>query len=216
MGQKVNPIGIRLGITRDWNSVWYAEKGNFAKNLLSDARIRDYLMKKFKQASLSRVSISRPPQLIKITLHTARPGMIIGKKGEGIEKLAAEVTNYLSFPVVIDVQEIRLPDLDAQLVANSIAFQLEKRVMFRRAMKKSTQMTMKAGAQGIKVSLSGRIGGAEIARCEWSKQGNVPLHVFRKDIDYAVAEAHTTFGIIGVKIWINKGDIKRGQSNVTA
>jgi small subunit ribosomal protein S3 len=210
MGQKVNPIGIRLGITRDWTSKWYAGSKSYATHVLTDWTVREFLKKRLSDASVSRVHIERAARRVSITIHTARPGMVIGKKGEDIEKLRAEVAKLMRLPIVdvrLNIAEIRKPELDATLVAESIAQQIEKRVMFRRAMKRAVTNTMRSGALGIKVRLSGRLNGAEIARTEWSREGRIPLHTFRADIDYGLAEARTTYGVIGVKVWIFKGEV---------
>ena len=210
MGQKVNPIGIRLGITRDWTSKWYAHSKNFAGNIHTDFLVRKYLNKKLSDASVSRIHIERAARRANITIHTARPGIVIGKKGEDIEKLRAETAKLLGMAMLdvrLNIAEIRKPELDAQLVAESISQQIEKRVMFRRAMKRAVMSTMRSGALGVKVRASGRLNGAEIARTEWSREGRVPLHTFRADIDYGLAEAHTTYGVIGVKVWIFKGEV---------
>lgn len=210
MGQKVNPIGIRLGITRDWSSKWYADKRTFPGHVETDYVVREYLKKKLAEASISRIHIERPAKKAQITIHTARPGVVIGKKGEDIEKLRADVSRLLKMPLVdvrINVAEIRKPELDAQLVAEALAQQLERRVMFRRAMKRSVTNTMRAGAEGIKVKVGGRLNGAEIARSEWYREGRVPLHTFRAEIDYGFAEAKTTYGIIGVKVWVFRGEV---------
>lgn len=207
MGQKVNPTGMRLGITESWKSMWFA-RGEFANYLNADLAVRKYLMKKLEGASVSRIQIDRPARNAKIAIYAARPGVIIGKKGSDVDVLRKEVSKIMKVPVHITIEEIRKPELDAKLVAESIAQQLERRIMFRRAMKKAMQSTMRNHAQGIKVSLSGRLGGAEIARNEWAREGRVPLHTFRADIDYATAIAKTTYGIIGVKVWIYKGEIQ--------
>ena len=207
MGQKVNPVGIRLGITRDWESKWYAGSKTFASNIHTDFLVRKFLMKKLADASVSHIHIERAARRANITIHTARPGIVIGKKGEDIEKLRKEVTKVMGVPAHINVTEVRKPELDAQLVAESIAQQLERRIMFRRAMKRSVQNAMRLGALGIKVNVAGRLNGAEIARSEWYREGRVPLHTLRADIDYGFAEAKTTYGIIGVKVWIYKGEI---------
>ena len=207
MGQKVNPIGIRLGITKDWTSKWYADKQNFANFLHSDLQVREFLQKKLAQASVSRIQIERPARNARITIHTARPGMVIGKKGEDIERLRKEVSEMMKVPVHINIEEIRKPELDATLVAQGIAQQLEKRIMFRRAMKRAVTNAMRLGAKGVKVNVGGRLNGAEIARSEWYREGRVPLHTLRADIDYGFAEANTTYGIIGIKVWIFKGEI---------
>ncbi|MCH2158788.1 MAG: 30S ribosomal protein S3 [Oleiphilaceae bacterium] len=214
MGQKVHPNGIRLGIVKDHNSVWYAEKGEYANNLLNDIEVRDFLMKRLEKASVSKIIIERPAQNARITIHTARPGIVIGKKGEDVEKLRKEVGKMMGVPVHINIEEIRKPDLDAKLVAASVASQLERRVMFRRAMKRAVQNAMRQGAKGIKIQLGGRLGGAEIARSEWYREGRVPLHTLRADVDYATHEASTTYGIIGVKVWIFKGEILGGIEQV--
>src|SRR6202158_3804796 len=210
MGQKVNPIGIRLGITRDWTSKWYAGSKTFASNIHTDYLVRKYLNKKLADASVSRIHIERAARRANITIHTARPGIVIGKKGEDIEKLRTAVAKIVVMTmndVRLNIAEIRKPELDAKLVAEGISQQLEKRVMFRRAMKRAVTNTMRSGALGIKVRLSGRLNGAEIARTEWSREGRIPLHTFRADIDYGLAEARTTYGVIGVKVWIFKGEV---------
>ena len=207
MGQKVHPIGIRLGISKDWNSTWYAERGDYAEMLNSDLAVRAFLQKRLKQASISRIQIERPAKTARITIHTARPGIVIGKKGEDIERLRNEVTARMGVPTHISVAEIRKPELDAQLVAEGIAQQLERRIMFRRAMKRAVGNSMRLGALGIKVKLSGRLNGADIARSEWYREGQVPLHTLRADVDYGVVEAATTYGILGVKVWIYKGEV---------
>jgi len=210
MGQKVNPIGIRLGITRDWASKWYADSRTFPKYVESDFRIREFLMKKLKEASVGRIHIERPARKVHVTIHTARPGVVIGKKGEDIESLRVQVAKLAKMglnDVRINIAEIRKPELDARLVAEGIAQQLERRVMFRRAMKRAVTNTMRLGAQGIKVMVAGRLNGGEIARSEWYREGRVPLHTFRADMDYALAEAMTTYGVIGVKVWIFRGEV---------
>lgn len=207
MGQKVNPTGIRLGIVKKHTSVWYAEGEEYADNLLTDLQVRDYIKKRLANASVSRVEIERPAKTAKITIYTARPGIVIGKKGEDVERLRGKLTEMMGIPVQINIEEIRKPDLDAKLVADSVASQLERRVMFRRAMKRAVQNAMRQGAEGIKVQVGGRLGGAEIARSEWYREGRVPLHTLRADIDYATSEASTTYGIIGVKVWIFKGEV---------
>ncbi|MCZ6831114.1 MAG: 30S ribosomal protein S3 [Gammaproteobacteria bacterium] len=207
MGQKVHPIGMRLGIVKDHSSVWYADNRNYARNLITDLEVRDYILKTLDHASVSRVVIERPAQTARITIHTARPGIVIGKKGEDVDKLRRVLSNKMGVPVHINIEEIRKPDLDARLVAQNVAQQLERRVMFRRAMKRVVQNAMRQGAEGIKVQVSGRLGGAEIARTEWYREGRVPLHTLRADIDYAIYEAATTYGILGVKVWIFKGEI---------
>ena len=207
MGQKVHPIGIRLGISKDWNSTWYAEKGEYADMLNTDLAVRAYLQKRLAQAAVSRIQIERPAKTARITIHTARPGIVIGKKGEDIERLRREVSARMGVPTHISVAEIRKPELDAQLVAEGIAQQLERRIMFRRAMKRAVGNSMRLGALGIKVKLSGRLNGADIARSEWYREGQVPLHTLRADVDYGVVEAATTYGILGVKVWIYKGEV---------
>ncbi|MFA7096261.1 MAG: 30S ribosomal protein S3 [Gammaproteobacteria bacterium] len=207
MGQKVNPVGIRLGIVKDWNAKWYADSKNFADYLNTDLKVREFLKKKLSQASVSRIQIQRPARNAYITIHTARPGIVIGRKGEDIEALRREVSDLMGIPVHINVEEIRKPELDAQLVAESVAQQLEKRIMFRRAMKRAVTNAMRLGAQGIKINVAGRLNGAEIARSEWYREGRVPLHTLRADIDYGFAEARTTYGVIGVKVWIFKGEV---------
>ena len=210
MGQKVHPTGIRLGIVKDWASRWYADSKTFPELVRTDHELRTFIKNKLKDASVSRITIERPAGKANITIHTARPGIVIGKKGEDIEKLRAEVaqrTGMLIQDVRININEVRKPELDAQLVAEGIAQQLERRVMFRRAMKRAVTNTMRVGAEGIKVKVGGRLNGAEIARSEWYREGRVPLHTLRADIDYGVAEAHTTYGVIGVKVWIFKGEV---------
>lgn len=210
MGHKVNPNGIRLGIVRDWNSKWYANTKEYGNYLFTDLKVREFLRKKLANASVSRIQIQRPARNARITIHTARPGIVIGKKGEDIEALRKEVAKRMELPVQsvhISIEEIRKPELDATLVAESIAQQLERRIMFRRAMKRAVTNAMRLGALGIKVNVGGRLNGAEIARSEWYREGRVPLHTFRADIDYGVAEAHTTAGVIGVKVWIFKGEV---------
>jgi len=210
MGQKVHPIGIRLGIVKQWTSKWYADSKSYPDLLNKDIEIRDYLKGRLSQASVSRIQIDRPANNANITVHTARPGLVIGKKGEDIDALRREVSRRMGIPVHISVEEIRKPELDAQLVAEGITQQLERRVMFRRAMKRSVQTSMRLGAQGIKVHISGRLNGAEIARSEWYREGRVPLHTLRADIDYGFSEARTTYGVIGVKVWIFKGEVFAG------
>jgi len=207
MGHKVHPTGIRLGIAKDWNSKWFANKREYAEYLGADLKVRELLKKKLAQAGISKIQIERPAKTARVTIHTARPGVVIGKKGEDIEKLRKEVTKVMGVPAHINVTEVRKPELDAQLVAESIAQQLERRIMFRRAMKRSVQNAMRLGALGIKVNVGGRLNGAEIARSEWYRDGRVPLHTLRADIDYGFAEARTQYGIIGVKVWIYKGEI---------
>ena len=207
MGQKVHPIGIRLGISKDWNSTWYAERGDYADMLNTDIAVREFLHKRLEQAAVSRIQIERPAKTARITIHTARPGIVIGKKGEDIERLRREVTALMGVPTHISVAEIRKPELDAQLVAEGIAQQLERRIMFRRAMKRAVGNSMRLGALGIKVKISGRLNGADIARSEWYREGQVPLHTLRADVDYGVVEAETTYGVLGVKVWIYKGEV---------
>jgi len=207
MGQKVHPIGMRLGIVKDWTSKWYADSKDFANLLNNDLEVRAYLKKRLSQASVSRIQIDRPANNAHITIHTARPGLVIGKKGEDIDSLRRDISERMGIPVHVSVEEIRKPELDAQLVAEGICQQLERRIMFRRAMKRAVQNAMRLGAGGVKVNMGGRLNGAEIARSEWYREGRVPLHTLRADIDYGFAEAHTTYGIIGVKVWIFKGEI---------
>ena len=216
MGQKVHPTGIRLGIVKEWTSKWYADSKDYANLLFTDMQVRDFLKKKLSQASVSRIQINRPANNANITIHTARPGLVIGKKGEDIDALRAQVSEMMGIPVHISIEEIRKPELDAQLVAESIAQQLERRVMFRRAMKRAVQNSMRLGAEGIKVNISGRLNGAEIARNEWYREGRVPLHTLRADIDYGFAEALTTYGILGVKVWIFKGEVFAGEMPAAA
>jgi len=207
MGQKVHPTGIRLGIVKDHTSIWYADNKNYGRQLITDLQARAYIEKALDSASVSRIVIERPAQTARVTIHTARPGIIIGKKGEDVDKLRKDLTQMMGVPVHITIEEIRKPDLDAKLVAQNVAQQLERRVMFRRAMKRVVQNAMRQGAEGIKVQVSGRLGGTEIARTEWYREGRVPLHTLRADIDYATYEALTTFGKIGVKVWIFKGEV---------
>jgi small subunit ribosomal protein S3 len=223
MGQKVHPTGIRLGISKDWNSTWFANKGDYAAQLISDIEVRTFLQKRLAQAAVSRIQIERPAKSARITIHTARPGIVIGKKGEDIEVLRREVTQLMGVPTHITVAEIRKPEMDAQLVAEGIAQQLERRIMFRRAMKRAVGNTMRLGALGIKVCVSGRLNGADIARSEWYREGRVPLHTLRADVDFGFVEAQTTYGVLGVKVWIYKGEVfslyddasseKRNQAN---
>lgn len=218
MGQKVHPIGIRLGISKDWSSTWYADTKTFPQYVVTDHKIRTLIKRKLKDASVSRITIERPARKAHITIHTARPGIVIGKKGEDIERLRRAVGQMLDMSLAdvrINIAEIRKPELDAQLVADGIAQQLERRVMFRRAMKRAVTNTMRLGAKGIKVKVGGRLNGAEIARSEWYREGRVPLHTFRADIDYGFAEALTTYGIIGVKVWIFRGEIFEVESSGT-
>lgn len=207
MGQKVHPIGIRLGYIKDWTARWYANSKDYANFLHKDIQVREYLKKRLGHASVSRIQINRPANNAHITIYTARPGLVIGKKGEDIDALRKEVSARMGVTVQISVEEIRKPELDAQLVAEGVAQQLEKRIMFRRAMKRAVTNTLRLGAEGIKINVSGRLNGAEIARSEWYREGRVPLHTFRADIDYGFAEAKTTYGVIGVKVWIFKGEV---------
>jgi len=215
MGQKVHPIGIRLGIVKDWASTWYAGSDQYADFLNLDLQTRAFIKKKLKHASVSRINIERPANNAAITIHTARPGIVIGKKGEDIERLRAEVSRKMGMPVHINIEEVRKPEIEAQLVAESVAQQLERRIMFRRAMKRAVGNAMRLGAQGIKIMVAGRLNGAEIARSEWYREGRVPLHTLRADIDYGFTEASTTYGVIGVKVWVFKGEIlDRDEQNV--
>jgi small subunit ribosomal protein S3 len=207
MGHKVHPIGFRLGIVKDWTSKWYAGSKHYADLLNTDLEVRSFLKKKLSNASVSRIQIDRPAKNAHITIHTARPGVVIGKKGEDIEVLRNEISKRMGIPVHVSIEEIRKPELDAQLVAESIAQQLQRRIMFRRAMKRAVQGSMRLGAEGIKVNVAGRLNGAEIARNEWYREGRVPLHTLRADIDYGFAEALTTYGVLGVKVWIFKGEV---------
>ena len=212
MGQKIHPTGFRLSVSRNWTSRWYANSNDFAKMLLEDVEVRSYLKKKLKNASVSKVIIERPAKNAKITIYSSRPGVVIGKKGEDIEVLRKELQKRMGVPVHVNIEEIRKPEVDAQLIADSITQQLEKRIMFRRAMKRAMQSAMRLGAQGIKIMSAGRLNGAEIARTEWYREGRVPLHTLRADIDYGVAEASTTYGIIGIKVWVFKGEIFAGNT----
>ena len=216
MGQKVHPTGIRLGIVKKHTSTWYAGKEDYADKLNADLKVRSFIQKKLAHASVSRIDIERPANTARVTIHTARPGIVIGKKGEDVEKLRAEISKQMNVPVHINIEEIRKPDLDAKLAALGVAQQLERRVMFRRAMKRTVQNAMRQGAEGVKIQVGGRLGGAEIARSEWYREGRVPLHTLRADIDYATAEASTTYGIIGVKVWIFKGEVIGGIEEVEA
>lgn len=206
MGQKVNPIGLRVGINRTWDSRWFSDR-NYADRLIKDIKLREYVRDKLKAAGISKVIIERAAQNTKVTVHTARPGVIIGKKGADIEKLRKDLSTHAGSDVALNIVEIRKPEIDAQLVAEGVAQQLERRVSFRRAMKRAVQSALRLGAQGIRINVSGRLGGADIARTEWYREGRVPLHTLRADLDYGFAEATTTYGIIGVKVWIYKGDI---------
>jgi small subunit ribosomal protein S3 len=216
MGQKVHPIGIRLGIVKDWTSTWYASSKDYADFLNTDLKVRDFIQTKLKQASVSRIQIERPAKNARITIHTARPGIVIGKKGEDIESLRKTISGMMGIPVHVNIEEIRKPELDATLVAQGVAQQLEKRIMFRRAMKRAVTNSMRSGAKGVKINIGGRLNGAEIARSEWYREGRVPLHTLRADIDYGVAEALTTYGIIGVKVWIFKGEVFHTEDEVAA
>ncbi|GAA5783733.1 30S ribosomal protein S3 [Chitiniphilus shinanonensis] len=211
MGQKIHPTGFRLAVTKNWASRWYANSRNFGKMLTEDIEVRDFLKKRLANAAVSRVVIERPAKNAKITIYTARPGVVIGKKGEDIELLKKQLQNILKVPVHVNIEEVRKPEIDAQIIADSISSQLEKRVMFRRAMKRAMQNAMRLGAQGIKIMSAGRLNGIEIARTEWYREGRVPLHTLRADIDYATSEAKTTYGIIGIKVWVYKGEVKPGE-----
>ena len=219
MGQKVNPVGIRLGITRDWTSRWYADSKSFPAHIQTDWVLRDFLKKKLAEASVSRVYIERAARKANITIHTARPGIVIGKKGEDIERLRVQAAELMKMPIAdvrINIAEIRKPELDATLVAEGIAQQIEKRVMFRRAMKRAVMNTMRSGALGVKVRVAGRLNGAEISRAEWTREGRIPLHTFRADIDYGTAEARTTYGVIGIKVWVFKGEVFEREEEAQA
>jgi small subunit ribosomal protein S3 len=214
MGQKVNPVGIRLGIVKDWASRWYAPAKEFSETLYADLKVREFLTKKLALAGISRIQIDRPARNARVTVYTARPGVIIGKSGREVENLRDEISKIVNVPVHVTIEEVRKPELDAKLVAESVAQQLVKRIMFRRAMKRAVTSALRAGALGIKISVSGRLGGSEIARTEWYREGRVPLQTFRADIDYGLAEAFTTYGVIGVKVWIFKGEVI-GEKNLT-
>mgnify|MGYP006380431905 FL=1 len=216
MGQKIHPIGFRLAVTRNWGSRWYANSKNFPGMLNEDIKVRDYLKKKLAHASVGRVVIERPAKNARITVYSARPGIVIGKKGEDIEHLKADLQKIMGVQVHVNIEEIRKPETDAQLIADSIAQQLEKRIMFRRAMKRAMQNAMRLGAQGIKIMSSGRLNGAEIARREWYREGRVPLHTLRADIDYGTSEAKTTYGIIGIKVWVFKGEMLARNEQLSA
>jgi len=219
MGHKVHPTGFRLGVIKDWTSTWYADSKNFPEFLNADLQVRAFIKEKLKQASVSRVQIERPARNARITIHTARPGIVIGKKGEDVESLRQQVSKMMGVPVHINIEEVRKPELDAYLVAESVAQQLERRIMFRRAMKRAVTNAMRLGAKGVKICVAGRLNGSEIARTEWYREGRVPLHTLRADIDYGFAEANTTYGIIGVKLWIFKGEVfdtKPQDANATA
>ena len=207
MGQKVHPIGMRLGIVKDWTSTWYADSKDYPKFLYTELKVREYLQKKLASASVSRIQIERPANNARVIIHTARPGIVIGKKGEDIDRLRIAISNIMGVPAQVSVEEIRKPELDATLVAQNVASQIERRIMYRRAMKRAVTNSMRIGAEGIKINVAGRLNGAEIARSEWYREGRVPLHTLRADIDYGVAEASTTYGIIGIKVWIFKGEI---------
>lgn len=207
MGQKVHPIGIRLGIVKDWSSKWFADSKNYADYLNMDIKVREHIKKALAHASVSKIQIERPANNARITIHTARPGIVIGKKGEDIESLRKDISKIMGVPVNVNIEEIRKPELDAYLVAENIAQQLERRIMFRRAMKRAVTNAMRLGAQGVKVRVSGRLNGADIARAEWYHEGRVPLHTLRADIDYGFYEAQTTYGVIGVKVWLFKGEV---------
>ena len=207
MGQKIHPTGFRLAVTRNWSSRWFANTKHFGATLAEDLKVREYLKKKLAHASVAKVTIERPAKNARITIHSARPGVVIGKKGEDIETLRADLRRMMGGDVGLNIEEIRKPEIDAQLVADSIAQQLEKRIMFRRAMKRAMQNAMRLGAQGIKVMSSGRLNGVEIARREWYREGRVPLHTLRADIDYGFSEARTTYGVIGIKVWVFKGEV---------
>lgn len=217
MGQKIHPTGFRLSVNRNWSSKWYANSRDYASTLSEDLKVRNFLKKKLAHASISRIVIERPAKNARITLFSARPGVVIGKKGEDIENLRKQVASMMSVPVALNIEEVRKPEQDAQIIADSIANQLEKRIMFRRAMKRAMQNAMRFGAQGIKIMSSGRLNGAEIARTEWYREGRVPLHTLRADIDYGFAEANTTYGVIGIKVWVYKGEnVSRGDKPVAA
>ena len=206
MGHKVHPVGIRLGISKDWNSKWFANKRQYGQYLAADLKVREMLRKKLAQAGISKILIERPSKSARVTIHSARPGVVIGKRGEDIEKLRKEVSEIMGVPAHINVSEVRKPELDAQLIADSVAQQLERRIMFRRAMKRAVTNSMRLGAQGIKIQVGGRLNGAEIARVEWYREGRVPLHTLRAYVDYGFAEAKTTYGVIGVKVWVFNGE----------
>ena len=212
MGQKVHPTGIRLGIIKDWTSTWYADTKDFARYLNTDLQVREFLRKKLVNASVSRIQIERPPNEVKVIIHSARPGIVIGKKGEDIERLSQEVSDMMGLRAKVSVREIRKPELDANLVAESVAQQIERKIMFRRAMKRAVTNTMRLGALGIKICVAGRLNGAEIARSERYREGRVPLHTLRADIDYGIANSNTTYGVIGVKVWIFKGEVFNVQN----
>lgn len=217
MGQKIHPTGFRLGVQRSWTAKWYGSNKNFAETLNEDLKVRSFLRKKLSHASVSKIQIERPAKNARITIFSARPGVVIGKKGEDIEALRSQLARLMSVPVHVNIEEVRKPEVDAQIIADSIAQQLEKRVMFRRAMKRAMQNAMRLGAQGIKIMSSGRLNGAEIARTEWYREGRVPLHTLRAEIEYGFSEAKTTYGVIGIKVWVYKGDsLQRGEQPVAA
>src|SRR5512136_1339107 len=217
MGQKIHPTGFRLAVTRNWTSKWFANSKNFAPTLNQDIKIREYLRKKLAHASVSKITIERPAKNARITVHSARPGVVIGKKGEDIETLRGDLRRMMGGDVGLNIEEIRKPEIDAQVIADSISQQLEKRIMFRRAMKRAIQNAMRLGAQGIKIMSAGRLNGIEIARTEWYREGRVPLHTLRADIDYGFSEAKTTYGVIGIKVWVFKGEVLgRGEQPVAA
>ena len=211
MGHKVHPTGFRLGITERWRSTWYADSREFGDYLNTDLKVRNYIKGKLGHASISRIDIQRPAKNALVTIHTARPGVVIGKKGEDIERLRVDLSRLMGVPVHVNVEEVRKPEMDAQLVAESVAQQLERRIMFRRAMKRAVGNAMRIGAKGIKINAAGRLNGAEIARSEWYREGRVPLHTLRADIDYGFAEAKTTYGVIGIKVWVFKGEVLDGE-----
>ena len=211
MGQKVNPVGFRLGITKDHTSHWYAEKSEYTENLLKDIEVKEHLASQLAHASVSKIEIERTADNARVFIHTARPGIVIGKRGEDIDRMREEITQKMGIPVTLSIQEIRKPDLDATLLAENVAQQLERRVMFRRAIKRAVQNSMRQGALGVKVRVAGRLGGTDIARAEWHKEGRIPLHTLRADIDYGLAEAKTTYGIIGVKAWVFRGEVLKSS-----
>ena len=215
MGQKVNPIGFRLGITKDHTSHWYAEKSDYTENLLKDIEVKEHLASQLAHASVSKIEIERTADNARVFIHTARPGIVIGKRGEDIDRMREEITQKMGIPVTLSIQEIRKPDLDATLLAENVAQQLERRVMFRRAIKRAVQNSMRQGALGVKVRVAGRLGGTDIARAEWHKEGRIPLHTLRADIDYGLAEAKTTYGIIGVKAWVFRGEVLKPSKKET-
>lgn len=217
MGQKIHPTGFRLSVNRNWTSKWFASSKNYSALLLEDIKVRNFLKQKLAHAALSKIVIERPAKSARITLYSAKPGVVIGKKGEDIEALRRQLSSMMSVPVTLNIEEVRKPELDAQIIADSIANQLEKRIMYRRAMKRAMQSAMRFGAQGIKIMCSGRLNGAEIARSEWYREGRVPLHTLRADIDYGFAEAKTTYGVIGIKVWVYKGEqLGRGEKPAAA